>query len=127
HAELVGDARDRFALDEVAHELVGERSGWTLVLLDERPLERSLKVQPLPIQLGRGETEADHALDLGKDRREAPFDAALHDQRGDRRGFFRAKKKPANGSRREERRPWTLRDLVEPGREQAAEQLLHHL
>src|SRR5207245_2299268 len=47
-AVLVDDPRNRLALDEVAHELVGQRPGGALVLLDDRPLEKSLQIQPVP-------------------------------------------------------------------------------
>ena len=50
-AVLVDDAGDRFVLDEVAHELVGERTGRALVLLDDRPLEAALEIQLHSIQL----------------------------------------------------------------------------
>ena len=43
-------------------------------------LEPSLKIQLLPIQFRRREAEAGDAVDLGEERRQAPFDAARRDE-----------------------------------------------
>ena len=49
----------------------------------------SLQIQPLPIQFRRREAEAGDAVDLGEERREASFDAALGDERVERRRLLR--------------------------------------
>ena len=126
-AVLVHDARDRFRLDEVAHELVGQRTRGALVLLDDRPLEPSLEIQLLAAQLRRGEAEAGDAVDLGEERRQASLDVARRDEGVQRGHFCGAHEESAAGLRPEKRRIRRLRDLVEPVGQHGAEQPLDHV
>ena len=123
---LVHDARNRFALQKVPDELVGQRAGRALVLLDRRVLQHPLQTARLPIELGRGETEPRHAVDLGEQRSEPALDAALRDERIQRRHLCGPHENAAAGLGRKKRRVRLLRDLVETGGQHAAEQPLGH-
>ena len=94
-AVLVHDARDRFRLDEVAHEFVGQRTRGLLSFSMTAALETSLQIQLLPVQLRRGEAESGDAVDLGEERRQAPFDAARRDEGIQGRRLFGAHEEPA--------------------------------
>ena len=82
NAILVDDARNRFALQKVPDELIGQRAGRTLVLLDRRASQApAAGSRACRFELGRGEPEPRHAVYLGEERREAALDAALRDER----------------------------------------------
>ena len=79
-------------------------------------------------ELGRGEAEPRDALELGHERVEAARDAVVRDERLEHRFVLRPRRREqaAIRGRPEERRVRALAELVEPGAEHAAEQLVEH-
>ena len=112
-AILIGDAGNRLLLHEVADELVGERLRRVLVVGRGELREGLEQAQAEAIQLGLRETEPRDAIGLGEERRQSSFDAAIGDQRAERRGLRRTDEEPPVRLRIQERRVRLLRDLGE--------------
>jgi hypothetical protein len=126
--ELLPDRRQRLTLEEVPGVLVGAARRLAVgalghhALVGEQP--RLLRAR----ELGRREAEPRHPLELGDQRVEAALDAVARDERLQDGLVVRPRRLEQRPGRAglDERRVLSLAELVEPGAEHAAEQLVEH-
>ena len=126
--ELLPDRRQRLSLEEVPRVLVGAARGLAVRALGDHALvgehPRLLRAR----ELGRREAEPRHPLELGHQRVETALDAVARDHRLQDGLVVRPRRLEQRPGRvgLDERGVLSLRELIEPEVEHAAEQLVEH-